>query len=332
MAKKVVTALNLTADLQAAGSSGTSGQVLTSSGSGAAPAWTSPPVFASNYVTVGAITTNQTVPRITDTSPSFTASVDPNSWWNATTKRFTPTVAGYYVIGYYVLWNGVSGATGQTNIQIQKSGVQQAFFQATTDTNTSVPSPMGGEKVVYLNGTTDYINFTSYTDGVSPSTGQVLVGTAGGTSTYFTAALLTIPSLPRIDLGPSTTQTITTASVTTVNTWSQTANTGGVFTLGSSQNVTVSKAGRYNLSIGVTWAANATGVRQIRVLVNTVLVYAVMVPTGANLTFQQELTRTDVSLAANDVVRIDVYQNSGGDLAIGGTTYKQQWTMTYLGT
>lgn len=41
MARKVLAALNVTSDLQVSGSSGTSGQLLTSAGSGSAPTWSS---------------------------------------------------------------------------------------------------------------------------------------------------------------------------------------------------------------------------------------------------------------------------------------------------
>lgn len=327
MARKVVTALNLTADLQAAGSSGTSGQVLTSSGSGAAPAWTSPPVYASNYVVGGKLAANQAITvASTDTLVSFVDNFDPNNWWDATTKRFTPTVAGYYSVSFNVLWSALN-TTSQSNVQIRKNGTSETIQQRTPDANN--PYFFAVSKIIYMNGTTDYLDFVVWS---SVTTQSLQQGNSSGSGTNFSAALLTIPSKPRIKLVATTTKTIPTATVTTVNTWSQTDNTGGVFTLGSSQNVTVSKTGRYNLSVAMTWAANATGVRQVRILIDSVLFYAVMLQPGANLTFQQELVRTDISLSAGNALRVDVYQNSGGDLNVGAATYQQEWTMTYLGT
>ena len=44
---------------------------------------------------------NNTVTQIEFNSVSF----DPNSWWNSSTHKFTPTVAGYYHIHASVRWN-----------------------------------------------------------------------------------------------------------------------------------------------------------------------------------------------------------------------------------
>ena len=50
--------------------------------------------------------TNFNIPNDTVTQMEFNAvSFDPNSWWNGSTHKFTPTLAGYYHIHASVRWN-----------------------------------------------------------------------------------------------------------------------------------------------------------------------------------------------------------------------------------
>lgn len=100
---------------------------------------------------------------------------------NATNYRFTPQVAGYYQVNGAIYFNG----TGLTNLAIQiykngsghknGSGVAQT---ANTDGSISVSA------LVYLNGSTDYVELYGLTVGTSP------VALAGANLTYFQAVLL----------------------------------------------------------------------------------------------------------------------------------------------
>jgi len=185
MALKYLSGLNLTSELQANGSAGTYGQVLMSTGSGAAPTWTPSLATSSTYVTGGKLAADQAITVSgTDTNISFVSNFDPQSWWSASTKRFTPTIAGYYSITLNVLWTSSSN-TGQTNAQIRKNGNSETIQQRTADANN--PYFMSANKIIYLNGSTDYIEFTVWSPVTTQSISQ---GNSSGSGTSFSAALL----------------------------------------------------------------------------------------------------------------------------------------------
>jgi hypothetical protein len=78
---------------------------------------------------------------------SFTSSV-PNSWFNTSTYIFTPLKAGYWQItaGYDIFRNS------ESNIFIRKNSTTVAAQGAISTVSANVT------KVVYLNGSTDYID------------------------------------------------------------------------------------------------------------------------------------------------------------------------------
>jgi hypothetical protein len=95
-----------------------------------------------------------------------------------------PNVAGYYEVSLGVRWAaGVS--TSQDNIQITKNGSGITLSMNPIPTST-IPLSMTATKMVYLNGTTDYINFTAY----SADTGGQLLFADGGSSTWFSVHLI----------------------------------------------------------------------------------------------------------------------------------------------
>ena len=184
---KVLTGLDLNGALTIASSSGTSGQVLLSAGSGATPTWgTFTGITASSYVAVGVLAADQALTVSgTDTPVSFVDYVDPQNWWNPSTKRFTPNIAGYYNITFQTLWTSLN-STNQTNTQIRKNGNSETIQQRSPDANN--PYFMSASKVIYMNGSTDYLEFTAW----SPVTTQSLSqGNAAGSGTNFSAQLTT---------------------------------------------------------------------------------------------------------------------------------------------
>jgi len=99
-------------------------------------------------------------------------------------------------------------------------------------------------------------------------------------------------------------------------------DTDGMFTA-SSTDITVQTAGMYHLNAGVFFAANVTGSRYIHITKNgTSSTYAVASASTMGLTTAGAPTTlncsTVVSLAASDVIRVLVYQASGGSLNVGG--------------
>lgn len=99
---------------------------------------------------------------------------------NATNYRFTPQVAGYYQVSGNLYFTG----TGITNVaaQIYKNG---SSFKLGTSVagSSSNEAGAGVSALVYLNGTTDYVELYGLTIGTSPA------AYAGQNLTYFQGVL-----------------------------------------------------------------------------------------------------------------------------------------------
>lgn len=205
LTNKTLSAATLTGSLTAGGGTGSSGQVLTSSGSGVY--WStvsggSGGLTASSYVCTARLNNDQTITSNADALINFIDQDDPQGWWDPTSKRFTPNVAGYYEVSFAGWWDTASTTSGQTNIQMRKNGNTIGIAQDPLNTITGQTQVM--TKAVYMNGSTDYLDFTAYTNN---TTSQVLkFGTTGGSGTYFTAHL--------IAAGGSTTNLTTSADGT----------------------------------------------------------------------------------------------------------------------
>lgn len=102
---------------------------------------------------------------------------DTNNNYNTSTNRFTPTVAGYYFVTGCI--NAAFGA-GESSAQIAKNGT---FFKILADTQNQSLYVVGGSALIYMNGTTDYLDLRCYI-----ATGTTL--TAGSTRTYFQGFLV----------------------------------------------------------------------------------------------------------------------------------------------
>ena len=119
--------------------------------------------------------TSATVTKITFDVESF----DTNS--NFASSRFTPTVAGYYLIN-----TGVDiGATAMTNagIYIYKNGT---VYHQNANNNTSGDAQINISGIVYCNGTTDYIEIY----GIGAGTGVLFYGDNTLRYTWFSGSLV----------------------------------------------------------------------------------------------------------------------------------------------
>lgn len=94
---------------------------------------------------------------------------------NSTNYRFTPNVAGYYQVNGSIY---VSGLVTRTIIVVYKNGSE---FKRGTDLSTSNPIV---SCLIYLNGTTDYIELFGY------ATGSSLAFGAAQAETYFQASMV----------------------------------------------------------------------------------------------------------------------------------------------
>ena len=96
---------------------------------------------------------------------------------NVTNYRFTPTVAGYYQVNTAI---NASFSTGEVALFVYKNG---SAYKILNDTQTNALYTISGTTLVYLNGSTDYIEIYLYTNnGVTTSTSS--------TRTWFQSCLV----------------------------------------------------------------------------------------------------------------------------------------------
>ena len=116
--------------------------------------------------------TQSSYTRINFDSESF----DTNSNYdNATNYRFTPTVAGYYLL-FASLLNNPAGS-GQYVTAIRKNGSNLSPNGNLVNTAVGGGSTVPATNLVYANGTTDYFDVAAYASTASP--------TVQGGSTFF---------------------------------------------------------------------------------------------------------------------------------------------------
>lgn len=119
-------------------------------------------------------TSNQSITTSTSTKITFpTEDYDTNS--NFASSTFTPTVAGYYLIGAGYNPNG-GGTPTRVALLFYKNGAEvKRVFDVSTVCNEAA-----GSCLVYMNGTTDYLEAYAYIIATSPQ-----IYSAGSSDTYF---------------------------------------------------------------------------------------------------------------------------------------------------
>jgi hypothetical protein len=122
----------------------------------------------------------QTLSSTTFTKLQFqTEEFDTASAFDSTTNyRFTPLVAGYYQISGGLLIN--SSATSM-RLAIYKNGTA---FKNLALTNSATVSAIYSSALIYLNGSTDYVELYGYL-----TTGQAL-DASSASNVYFQAAMI----------------------------------------------------------------------------------------------------------------------------------------------
>lgn len=100
-----------------------------------------------------------------------------NAFDSTTNYRFTPQVAGYYQVNAMVTANG--GGTTAACSAIYKNGSATKYGAFVTSTSPGCPA----SAIVFLNGSTDYIEMYAYIVAATPSVG------GGGALSYFQTAL-----------------------------------------------------------------------------------------------------------------------------------------------
>ena len=111
-----------------------------------------------------------------------TEEVDTNSAYNPATGRFTPNAAGYYSIDWFI----VTSANGAAEIlaTLAKNGTDIAWGTNVVNATAHWNGVGGSAGMIYLNGTTDYINVKLTNN--SGSTATVY----SGSLSYFSAYLI----------------------------------------------------------------------------------------------------------------------------------------------
>lgn len=124
--------------------------------------------------------TNQTLTSGVTTKLALnTEEFDTASCYDTTNYRFTPNVAGYYQVNAAMTY-GASAAATQGLIYIYKNGGQ--FKTGTFLSGSS--SAVTASALIYMNGTTDYLELFGYVVAATP------VANSGAKNTFFQAALI----------------------------------------------------------------------------------------------------------------------------------------------
>lgn len=154
----------------------------------------STPTVASTLFVQGYLTGNQNIPNGIDTIINFERQFDPNLWLNIGTRRFTPTVAGYYLVTFGAWLENPASPTDQFNIQIRKStggGPTSTVMILQQPLNNGTGITLNGSRIFYMDGALDYLDFTAYQGSGSPKN-LLYGGTPDGAGTWFSAHLITM--------------------------------------------------------------------------------------------------------------------------------------------
>lgn len=126
----------------------------------------------------------------------------------------------------------------------------------------------------------------------------------------------------------SATQSFTTATDTQITAFDSSAGNGVTVGAGS---LTINTAGRYMVNARVTWTANVTGLRRLRLLKGATQVAIDLQTPSSTLAFQNTITLAEYVFAAGDVLTLYGYQNSGGALSLNAGLAEHSFSATYLG-
>lgn len=141
------------------------------------------PAFSAYASATQSITSNVSTKVAIDTE-----NFDTNSCYDTTNYRFTPTVAGYYQVNGSIRLSANANTITQTVVSILKNGVGVGSSPVDNVATTVVSSYLARNinTLIYMNGSTDYIELYGSITGTSP---QFLAGSATATS-FFSASLV----------------------------------------------------------------------------------------------------------------------------------------------
>jgi hypothetical protein len=112
-----------------------------------------------------------------------------NCFDNTTNYRFTPNVAGYYQVNFVLNLTGASYfSIGSALLYKNGSAIKQVNNNFNGGTGAMNYSANSFSNIVYMNGTTDYLEVYGYSNVTSPTVVNSTTASAGTTS--FSAALI----------------------------------------------------------------------------------------------------------------------------------------------
>jgi hypothetical protein len=116
----------------------------------------------------GRITSNQSITSSTWTKIQFNSEeFDTNNCYDLTNFRFTPTVAGYYQISVGSYIQNLGGSNLTNLVGVYKNNALYKYGQSFTSLSLSGVILLG-TILVYLNGSTDYVEAYAFSSGTSP--------------------------------------------------------------------------------------------------------------------------------------------------------------------
>jgi len=137
----------------------------------------------STYVIQAQLTSTYSVSTGSDHVLPLSATNDVNNWWTTTVTNvyaFQPDISGYYQYESSALW-GVGSGSGQNNTQVKLNGTTISIAEDVV--NTVQPHTQVNSGIIYLNGVTDQLTVTAYTDSLNQSL-------SGGVATRFSALMV----------------------------------------------------------------------------------------------------------------------------------------------
>lgn len=113
---------------------------------------------------------NQTVTNNVNTKVQFdTVVIDTNSWWDAANYRYIPQIPGYYRFDYQASGNGTSVTILLSSLQKNGATINMGFRLLGTLATTAGGMGAAASILVFMNGTTDYVEVFGQVNSTSPS-------------------------------------------------------------------------------------------------------------------------------------------------------------------
>lgn len=103
-----------------------------------------------------------------------TANFDPNSAFNPATYQFKPKLAGYYKINASIFIQSTAGNLTAEFLTIRKNGAHYSYGSGGSISGTTIG--LNADGIVYLNGTTDYVDASTLLTGSGTISLDIVTG------------------------------------------------------------------------------------------------------------------------------------------------------------